>query len=72
MYSEYEKSAIITRFLTYCEKIGFGTIDNLNIVDGLPMATERSLQSIRFDKDLTKSPMNTTIDLETTQSDNGE
>ena len=69
MYSEYEKTKIIERFIRHCEKIGFGEINKVNVVEGLPISIERPLQSIRFDKDLTITPMNSTMEIET---DNGE
>lgn len=72
MYSEYEKNEIVGRFLKHCEKIGFGEIKKVGVIEGLPVTIERPLQSIRFDKDLTDTPMNTTIDIDSTQHDNGE
>jgi len=72
MYSEFQRGEIIGRFLKHCEKMGFGEIDKLEVVDGLPMGIKRPIQSVRFDKDLTKTPMNTTIDIENTPNDNGE
>jgi len=64
MYSEQQKSEIVYRFLKHCEKIGFGEIDKITVADGLPVGIERPIQSVRFDKDLTNTPMNTTIDVE--------
>ena len=64
-YSEDERDEIKQRFLEYCEKIGFSDPTDLpkfEIVDGLPISVKRPVQSVRFDKHLTREELNTTMD----------
>ena len=49
------------RFLEYCEKIGYGTLDHIEISDGVPYFVERVSQKIRFD--LSENKGNSTFDL---------
>ncbi len=37
-------------FITLCEKMGFGEIENLKIQDGLPMVAEVVKKKINFSK----------------------
>jgi len=63
--ADEKREIIINNFLDWCEKIRFSDPDNpirIEIIDGLPIAAKRPVQSIRFDINLTKSKQNTTME----------
>jgi len=57
------REQIVTNFLEWCDKIGFSGKDGVKVIidHGLPIAAERSVQNIRFDR-LTKGSQNTTME----------
>ena len=64
-YSDSQREIIINQFLDWCNRIKYSDPDNpikIEIVDGLPIAVKKPIQSIRFDTDLTKSKQNTTME----------
>ncbi len=63
--TDEKRKIIINQFLDWCNKIGYSDPENpirIEIVDGLPIAVKKPVQSIRFDVDLTKSKQNTTME----------
>ena len=63
-YTEEKKEQIINNFLNWCEKVGYSGEKGVNVViiDGLPLAVNRPLQSLRFDQNLTLGKQNSTME----------
>ena len=66
-FGEDKKQELISEFIQWCEKIGFGNIQHIEIIEGIPMITKRTIaiQELHFDKTnkgLTKPPMNATME----------
>ena len=63
--SNEKRERVVCQFLGWCEKIGYSGKEGVSVViiDGLPVAVERPVQSLRFDVDpLTKTSQNATME----------
>jgi hypothetical protein len=47
-YPDIETHPIWLKFISYCQKIGFGELQKVLIQDGIPVSAEKATEKVKF------------------------